>query len=549
MDRRKRWSSFDDSREMGSYKESRQFKFLRTTSSAKELYNQRYNEPYNQRYNDEPYNEPYNQPYNEEPYNEQSNERHKKNYGKPRTMNYNEHYNAHFSAPIAAGPSRLESDVSLQRFPREPDVQGAPLSHNKTDGICCCPAHGGNMCPTLAAALPGLLGVAAAAAGGQGCGMMNPFLRFPANKNTAATPAPILFPNFNMMDPVQKAVIKHTFGGRAGRGSAAAKRKQPGKCGVCQVKFNSDSQAQEHYRGSRHARNLNLKLQQSKNKPKKLPVKTAAKDGSSGSAPPTGELGAEQAKKSFYCSICKLSVNSLVQLDEHNSGTKHKAMLDADRSKAGPQAGVKSGRAGPSSKASGPQSKTFQCQTCNLQLNSEIQFKEHISSKKHQDCAAGRPKLNKRRRLEVTTSSDLSLPLQGSASSSLPCPAPGPVGDSKDSAGPVDDSQDSAGPVNDSQDSAGPVNDSQDSAEPVDDSQDSAGPVGDSQDSAEPVDDSQDSAEPVDDSQDSAGPVDDSQDSAGPVDDSQDSAGPVDDSQDSAGPVDDSQDSAVFPPD
>lgn len=43
------------------------------------------------------------------------------------------------------------------------------------------------------------------------------------------------------MDPVQKAVLKHTFGGRGGFGGGAKARRsaQPVKCGVCQIKFNS----------------------------------------------------------------------------------------------------------------------------------------------------------------------------------------------------------------------------------------------------------------------------------------------------------------------
>lgn len=37
-------------------------------------------------------------------------------------------------------------------------------------------------------------------------------------------------------------------------------------------------------------------------------------------APPAGEWDAERAKKLLYCSLCKVSVNSLMQLEAHNSG-------------------------------------------------------------------------------------------------------------------------------------------------------------------------------------------------------------------------------------
>uniref|UniRef100_A0AAY5EVW2 Uncharacterized protein n=1 Tax=Electrophorus electricus TaxID=8005 RepID=A0AAY5EVW2_ELEEL len=41
-----------------------------------------------------------------------------------------------------------------------------------------------------------------------------------------------LFPNFNTMDPVQKAVINHTFG-------VPQKKKQVISCNICHLRFNS----------------------------------------------------------------------------------------------------------------------------------------------------------------------------------------------------------------------------------------------------------------------------------------------------------------------
>ncbi|XP_063314970.1 zinc finger protein 385C isoform X2 [Pelobates fuscus] len=60
-----------------------------------------------------------------------------------------------------------------------------------------------------------------------------------------------LFPNFNAMDPVQKAVINHTFGG-----PSPAKRKPFISCNVCHLRFNSLNQAEAHYKGHKHARKL-----------------------------------------------------------------------------------------------------------------------------------------------------------------------------------------------------------------------------------------------------------------------------------------------------
>ncbi|XP_018419396.1 PREDICTED: zinc finger protein 385C isoform X2 [Nanorana parkeri] len=60
-----------------------------------------------------------------------------------------------------------------------------------------------------------------------------------------------LFPNFNAMDPVQKAVINHTFGG-----PSPPKRKPFISCNVCHLRFNSLNQAEAHYKGHKHARKL-----------------------------------------------------------------------------------------------------------------------------------------------------------------------------------------------------------------------------------------------------------------------------------------------------
>ncbi|KAG9474215.1 hypothetical protein GDO78_004494 [Eleutherodactylus coqui] len=60
-----------------------------------------------------------------------------------------------------------------------------------------------------------------------------------------------LFPNFNAMDPVQKAVINHTFGG-----PSPPRRKPFISCNICHLRFNSLNQAEAHYKGHKHARKL-----------------------------------------------------------------------------------------------------------------------------------------------------------------------------------------------------------------------------------------------------------------------------------------------------
>uniref|UniRef100_A0A096MA07 Zinc finger protein 385B n=1 Tax=Poecilia formosa TaxID=48698 RepID=A0A096MA07_POEFO len=331
---------------------------------------------------------------------------------------------------------------------------------------------------------------------------MKPFLPFPME-----TTSPVgLFPNFNTMDPVQKAVISHTFGV-----TMVPKKKQVISCSVCQLRFNSDSQAEAHYRGSRHAKKL--KSQENKAKAKlsvtpetngnscgpagpahPLPASSGSSQGTvsnssslssslqncspsprAGSEPPpssppsalpapglssssssssfskscppsafapypapaapqtassssqdaplSAESEEEKAKKLLYCSLCKVAVNSLSQLEAHNAGSKHKTMLEA-RSGAGPikaypRPGAKLKNGSSSAlKGSGLQNKTFHCQICDVHVNSEIQLKQHISSRRHKDRVAGKPSkpkyspYNKQQRDSLTVSVSFQLSAQ-----------------------------------------------------------------------------------------------------------------------------------------
>ncbi|XP_052046293.1 zinc finger protein 385D [Apodemus sylvaticus] len=266
---------------------------------------------------------------------------------------------------------------------------------------------------------------------------IKPFLPFPLDTAAAVN----LFPNFNAMDPIQKAVINHTFGF-----PLPHRKKQIISCNICQLRFNSDSQAAAHYKGMKHAKKLKA-LEAMKNKQKSVTAKDSAKttftsittnpitnsDETDSTAEtqviprsvemrkssavttkitskveksltaaattgnnsiPSTETEEEKAKRLLYCSLCKVAVNSASQLEAHNSGTKHKTMLEARNGsgtiKAFPRAGMKG--KGPVNKGStGLQNKTFHCETCDVHVNSETQLKQHISSRRHKDRAAGKP--------------------------------------------------------------------------------------------------------------------------------------------------------------
>ncbi|XP_015233430.1 zinc finger protein 385A isoform X2 [Cyprinodon tularosa] len=316
---------------------------------------------------------------------------------------------------------------------------------------------------------------------------MKPFLQFPME----SPPPPhsmSLFHNFSTMDPVQKAVINHTFG------VPLVKTKRPViSCNVCQIRFNSESQAEAHYKGNRHARRVKG-IETSKSRPQEgdkphalsqtsppsppgapgtaqdcdagkadetrplsqlnepslvpgalsslpnpptppmdsplqslcpllsnqtLPIipptssspscgSTSSDQPGSGptalgtagtpssSSPSNPETEEDKAKKLLYCSLCKVAVNSLSQLEAHNKGTKHKTILEARSGlgpiKAYPRLGPKPG----GEQGGGPvdpntQERTFHCEICNVRVNSELQLKQHISSRRHRDGMAGKP--------------------------------------------------------------------------------------------------------------------------------------------------------------
>lgn len=283
---------------------------------------------------------------------------------------------------------------------------------------------------------------------------MKPFLQFPLE---SPHPASIgLFHNFNTMDPVQKAVMTHTFG------PPLLKTKRPIiSCNVCQIRFNSESQAEAHYKGNRHARRVKG-IETTKNgraqdgdrqnpdaspcpsspEPKQddpqpspssecpstpcVPTPTfspiesdcplpgslspalanasveppadppgAADTPSPVPSPSSAESEEDKAKKLLYCSLCKVAVNSLSQLEAHNKGTKHKTILEA-RSGLGPIKAYPrlSPRTGPEQDLSSDpnsQERTFHCEICNVRVNSELQLKQHISSRRHRDGVAGKP--------------------------------------------------------------------------------------------------------------------------------------------------------------
>ncbi|XP_032393846.1 zinc finger protein 385C isoform X2 [Etheostoma spectabile] len=313
-----------------------------------------------------------------------------------------------------------------------------------------------------------------------------------------------LFPNFNTMDPVQKAVINHTFGV-----PQPLKKKQIISCNICHLRFNSTNQAEAHYKGHKHARklkameaqknrqrrageassigrerdrerdrdrsktstseaalpvlmdtslvegtslqseepaNLEAKLEESPrssvmltpvsevssvelvtlSSPQISPSSQLSETASDTSAPevpeaieaagPITESGSQadmsiikdephtdedkdpkKSKAHLHCPVCKVTVNSISQLDAHNSGTKHKLMLEGHSVLPRRRGKVVAARAGCKSKrlaskgSVGVPSKNYQCEVCEIFVNSETQLSQHMNSRRHKDRLAGKP--------------------------------------------------------------------------------------------------------------------------------------------------------------
>lgn len=265
-----------------------------------------------------------------------------------------------------------------------------------------------------------------------------------------------LLPAFTDMDHVHKVLVGPGFSPGSGSGlgsspglSSGLKRKHS-SCGVCRLRFNSEAQASSHYSGTKHAKRMKaldtpdskiktpepvakdtasqiLALSPSSTHPSSSsdntsgepssPVPSPSSGGSPDPAPPScagpkdldaqtnpevdtapdDETEEERAIRLLYCSLCKVAVNSASQLQAHNSGTKHKTMLEARSGdgaiKSFPRSGVKSkvAAAVAAESSTGLQNKTFHCEICDVHVNSETQLKQHISSRRHKDRAAGKP--------------------------------------------------------------------------------------------------------------------------------------------------------------
>uniref|UniRef100_A0A8U7NR79 Uncharacterized protein n=1 Tax=Corvus moneduloides TaxID=1196302 RepID=A0A8U7NR79_CORMO len=213
-----------------------------------------------------------------------------------------------------------------------------------------------------------------------------------------------LFPNFNTMDPVQKAVISHTFGV-----PAPLKKKQFISCNICHLRFNSANQAEAHYKGHKHARRLKA-IEAMKNKQKVVGAAagTPGQESTADLAPSpagSGELGStadasspqepegegsslglvpstEESPVELPGSVASLGSPPASELSEGTSDATSVASSSAQAAEAQAAESGSSVSSAPESEKEGKKSKQhLYCPTCKVTVNSLSQLEAHNTGK------------------------------------------------------------------------------------------------------------------------------------------------------------------------
>uniref|UniRef100_A0A1A7YSP3 Zinc finger protein 385C n=1 Tax=Iconisemion striatum TaxID=60296 RepID=A0A1A7YSP3_9TELE len=244
-----------------------------------------------------------------------------------------------------------------------------------------------------------------------------------------------LFPNFNTMDPVQKAVINHTFG------VSQTKKKPIISCNICHLRFNSTTQAEAHYKGHKHARKLKA-LENQKNRQKNghsqssvgkdgdrednlLGGATATdlqlKDQTDSSASShtaqqhpenTQECSATALPSSTDCSLLPLAhqtpqTSSESELSDPPSSSPHADVCSPDAASA-PHSDIQGSSTGGEDEETGKEArdnkKHLHCPTCKVTVNSSSQLESHCSGSKHKQMLDGQSSHRSHRRVKSGSS-------------------------------------------------------------------------------------------------------------------------------------------------
>ncbi|KAM9426275.1 zinc finger protein 385B-like [Pholidichthys leucotaenia] len=247
-----------------------------------------------------------------------------------------------------------------------------------------------------------------------------------------------LFPNFNTMDPVQKAVINHTFG------MTPPKKKPIISCNICHLRFNSTTQAEAHYKGHKHARKLKaLETQRNRQKnghgqsttgkeremekgvtggvsvPGESPLKDKTGPSSSAqSAQPQTEnsqgssqraTASSQTSSTDSSSLHSSHLSPGSQFTDFSSNIAHVGGCNRSAS-SGPHSDPQGSHTGGDKetvkaeeiKESKNNKKHLHCPTCKVTVNSTSQLESHCSGSKHKQMLDGQNGSQSQRRIKMT---------------------------------------------------------------------------------------------------------------------------------------------------
>ncbi|KAF7204333.1 zinc finger protein 385C isoform X1 [Nothobranchius furzeri] len=244
-----------------------------------------------------------------------------------------------------------------------------------------------------------------------------------------------LFPNFNTMDPVQKAVINHTFG------VSQTKKKPIISCNICHLRFNSTTQAEAHYKGHRHARKLKA-LENQKNRQKNGHGQSSeGKDGDrednlmGGATAPDLQLkdktdsstsshtAQQHPENTQECSATALpsstdssplplahqtpQISSESELSDPPSSSPHADVCSPDSASA-PHSDIQGSSTGGEEEETGKEArenkKHLHCPTCKVTVNSSSQLESHCSGSKHKQMLDGQHSHRSHRRVKSGSS-------------------------------------------------------------------------------------------------------------------------------------------------
>ncbi|XP_056430701.1 zinc finger protein 346 isoform X2 [Hyla sarda] len=154
-------------------------------------------------------------------------------------------------------------------------------------------------------------------------------------------------------------------------------------CPVCNMTFSSPVVAMSHYEGKTHAKNLKIKEQGG------VPTGTPPRVNKPAPAPRAPPANLDKSDPEKFCQLCSATFNNPHMAEQHYKGRRHlkqetKSKLMTIYTSTG-DTPPQTAPLNPITPGSGATGNWFNCDTCNIVLNSIEQYQAHISGSKHKN--------------------------------------------------------------------------------------------------------------------------------------------------------------------